>query len=321
MDKMDSFFNRTRVRAQALQLLYQAQIRSLDVLDIIRDESFILEEGPLDPYAQHLVELCTQHMDELDERIEQVSTNWSLSRISLIDKTILNLALTEMFFVDEVHQNVVISEAVILAKAYSGEESPSFINGILGKIARDNDGATDELETEIADIQASKVLWFMSQLRYQSYSDLSSRLDAIVSEVKKRDTSLEASLQLLDEALELGSQAVDLIDKAPEDDEDKGKGSVKTEDMAVAPDKNVNKDGADKSANKDGANKSVSNDGADKGDANNKDEIESQHMSKGADKDGHNDEDAVVVLSKDDESQKASQRNVKKTQDKGLSQE
>ena len=75
-----------------------------------------------------------EKVEMIDEKINASVTGWKTSRMGKVDLTILRLAVYEMKWDEEVPQGVAINEAVELAKRYGGEESPSFINGVLGKI-------------------------------------------------------------------------------------------------------------------------------------------------------------------------------------------
>ncbi len=77
------------------------------------------------------------HTDELDEMIREKSEHWEFTRIALLDKIILRLAIAEMLYFDDVPPKVSISEAINIAKNYSTENSGSFINGILDSILND----------------------------------------------------------------------------------------------------------------------------------------------------------------------------------------
>lgn len=74
--------------------------------------------------------------DELDERINQVAEGWKTRRMSKVDLTIIRLALYEILYDEQIPEKVAINEAVELAKKYGGDESPSFINGILARLVR-----------------------------------------------------------------------------------------------------------------------------------------------------------------------------------------
>ncbi|MDO5044816.1 MAG: transcription antitermination factor NusB [Coriobacteriia bacterium] len=126
---------RTKSRTQALQLLFQAEILQEELSALLDQNIYALEEGPLDDFGKDLALGSYEHIDELDQDIARVSEKWDISRMPLVDKNILRIALYEMKFVEDIPVNVSISEAVEIAKAYGGDESSKFINGILGKLA------------------------------------------------------------------------------------------------------------------------------------------------------------------------------------------
>ncbi len=88
-------------------------------------------------YAYSLVKGVEERKDELDGRLSSISKNWSVSRMPLMDLAILRIALYEMLYVDVVPISVSINEAVEMAKEFGGEDdSPKFVNGMLGNVAR-----------------------------------------------------------------------------------------------------------------------------------------------------------------------------------------
>lgn len=90
------------------------------------DQSYMEEK-----YA-HIVD----RLPEIDKRIEETAKGWKISRMGKVDLTVLRLAVYEMEFDEDVPVGVAINEAVELAKKFGGDDSPAFINGILGKIGR-----------------------------------------------------------------------------------------------------------------------------------------------------------------------------------------
>lgn len=86
-------------------------------------------------YMKHKYDNIIVHLDEIDESIEKASEGWNISRMGKVDLTILRLAIYEMKFDDDVPESVAINEAVEIAKKFGGDDSPSFVNGILAKIA------------------------------------------------------------------------------------------------------------------------------------------------------------------------------------------
>ena len=87
-------------------------------------------------YIDTVVSGVANRVDELNEIIQKHSIGWDVSRISRLARTIMQLAIFEILYVEDVPTNVAISEAVRIAKLYDGEDATSFINGILGAFSR-----------------------------------------------------------------------------------------------------------------------------------------------------------------------------------------
>jgi len=126
---------RTRARRQALQMLYQREITGDDVASILSSRSYSVEDGEPDEFCRGLALGAEAHVAAIDETIGNVSENWSVSRMPLVDRNILRLATYELLFVEDVPASVSINEAVELAKVFGGEDSSKFVNGVLGRIA------------------------------------------------------------------------------------------------------------------------------------------------------------------------------------------
>ncbi|MEF2559680.1 MAG: transcription antitermination factor NusB [Eggerthellaceae bacterium] len=135
MAKATQHEERVLARKHALQLLYQGEILDKNPRSLIDERLLVPETQGLDEYVLMLLGSCEEHQDEIDERIVAASENWSLDRMPLVDKSLLRLATCEMCYVESVPVSVSINEAVNLAKEFGGEDSPRFINGILGRIA------------------------------------------------------------------------------------------------------------------------------------------------------------------------------------------
>ena len=88
-------------------------------------------------YIDNVVSGVANRADELNEKIQNYSIDWDVSRISKLARTIMQLAMFEILYVEDVPTNVAISEAVRIAKMYDGDEAGAFVNGILGAFARD----------------------------------------------------------------------------------------------------------------------------------------------------------------------------------------
>jgi transcription antitermination protein NusB len=126
---------RRRARHQALHILYQHEITDEGVGHIVSDASYSVEEGPLLDFTREILEGVEAHQTRIDRIIEDISQNWVLSRMPLVDRNILRLAAYEMLYRDDVPDSVAINEAVEMAKVYGGVDSSKFVNGILGKLA------------------------------------------------------------------------------------------------------------------------------------------------------------------------------------------
>lgn len=142
---------RTAARRAALALLYTSEITE-EYATTIADEGRALEEaGPLTDYAKQLVRGVESHIAAIDKEIAATAENWSVHRMPIVDRSILRLAVYEMMFVDEVPTSVCINEAIELAKDFGGEdESPRFVNGVLGRIARRLEGFDEPSGEDVA---------------------------------------------------------------------------------------------------------------------------------------------------------------------------
>lgn len=135
---------RTLARSQALQILFQAEALDKPVDEVLAGD-YLLSKGPLNPYAEVLARGCYENLDRIDDVLHEVSDNWSLYRMPSADRNLLRIAVYEMRLQtdDPIDDAVVINEAVEVAKAYGTDESSRFVNGVLGRIARQKDLLTD----------------------------------------------------------------------------------------------------------------------------------------------------------------------------------
>lgn len=93
------------------------------------------KKGEID-YANRLIDGFLAHQGQIDQLISQSTIDWSIDRLNKVDLAILRLAATELWLLEDIPTEVAINEAMELAKIYSGDDSHSFINGVLGQIAR-----------------------------------------------------------------------------------------------------------------------------------------------------------------------------------------
>jgi transcription antitermination protein NusB len=124
---------RSKARKRAVDVLYEADLRSIDALGVLRDR---VADGnpPVPEHAVRLVEGVVEQQPRIDELIEQHTRGWSLERLPDVDRAILRMAVYELLWVDDVPDPVAIDEAVELAKALSTDDSPAYVNGVLGAI-------------------------------------------------------------------------------------------------------------------------------------------------------------------------------------------
>lgn len=140
---------RSRARGWALQALYAWEARGgeedrlIPVLEDIYQHLHVSSQNRL--YTNVLVQLVARNLPRIDALLRQNLTNWSLPRLSVIDRNILRLGVAEMLFVDDVPPRVTIREMIRLAEKYATPESPRFINGVLDAVMREvgDQGAPD----------------------------------------------------------------------------------------------------------------------------------------------------------------------------------
>ena len=149
---------RTDARRLALQILYQSEMLNVAAESILVEKNYIAEQGIVTPYAEKLIRGVERHRPEIDEQLIEVSENWSLMRMPAVDRSLLRLACFEMMYVEEVPISVSINEAVELAKAFGGEDdSPRFVNGVLGRIARNIDNSQSEETLPVQEINETSI--------------------------------------------------------------------------------------------------------------------------------------------------------------------
>ncbi|WP_053364055.1 transcription antitermination factor NusB [Bacillus sp. FJAT-27251] len=123
---------RRTAREKALQALFQIDISEAEINDAIEH---VLEEEKKDAYLTQLVEGTVSHKDEIDSAIKRQLENWTIDRLAHVDRSLLRLAVYELMYCKEqVPANVVMDEAIEIAKIYGDDQSSKFINGVLSKV-------------------------------------------------------------------------------------------------------------------------------------------------------------------------------------------
>ncbi|GBC75994.1 N utilization substance protein B [bacterium HR07] len=120
--------SRRAARERILKLLFQRDFRAVSWAELLA------EQPTDDPYVLEVLQGLESKCAEIDKLIAEKAEGWRLERLHSVDRNILRLAIYELCYREDVPPEVVIDEAVELAKKYSGEHSPAFINGILDRI-------------------------------------------------------------------------------------------------------------------------------------------------------------------------------------------
>jgi N utilization substance protein B len=131
---------RSKARKRALDILYEAEIRNVPVLDLL-DERSAADRSPdgtgpppVTGYAAELVRGVQAHRDRIDELLAEHAQGWTLDRMPAVDRNILRIGTYELLWAPGVPDGVAISEAVLLARDLSTDDSPAFVNGLLGRL-------------------------------------------------------------------------------------------------------------------------------------------------------------------------------------------
>lgn len=124
---------RTKARKRAIDVLFEADQRGISPIEVLtrRVEA---ADPPISPYTVVIVEGVVEHAERIDELISTYSHGWLLTRMPGVDRAILRMATWELLWSEDVPDAVAIDEAVDLASLLSTQESPDFVNGLLGRL-------------------------------------------------------------------------------------------------------------------------------------------------------------------------------------------
>ncbi|MBT8224260.1 MAG: transcription antitermination factor NusB [Dactylosporangium sp.] len=129
--------SRRKARKRALDVLYQADLRELPRLAVLTSYVDCLP-APRPEYLHYtslLVEGVQEHVERIDEVIASYAEGWTLERMPVVDRNLARIAVFELLYRSDVDAPVAISEAVELAVTLSTDDSPRFLNGLLGRVA------------------------------------------------------------------------------------------------------------------------------------------------------------------------------------------
>lgn len=129
---------RHKARRRAVDLLFEAEARDIDPSDLA-DERIELAArdqavAPVHAYTRTLVDGIAEDLDRVDGTIESYLQDWTLSRLPAVDRAVLRVAVWELLYATDVPPIVAVDEAVELAKELSTDDSPGFVNGVLGQV-------------------------------------------------------------------------------------------------------------------------------------------------------------------------------------------
>ncbi len=138
---------RRDAREWALQIVFSLDLNTRSDLERVFDDFFVVQ--PVDDdstrgFAEALVRGVVRERKTIDEAIERYAEHWRMSRMGVVDRNVLRIAVYELMFCPDVPPAVVINEAIDIAKYFSHSESGRFVNGILDRARRDLEKGSDE---------------------------------------------------------------------------------------------------------------------------------------------------------------------------------
>jgi N utilization substance protein B len=129
---------RHQARKRAVDLLFEAEARGITAAEAADLRSALAETNPdvspLNPYTATVAHGVTEHRAHIDELISSHLQGWTLERLPAVDRAVLRVAVWELLHADDVPEPVAVDEAVELAKELSTDDSPGFVNGVLGQV-------------------------------------------------------------------------------------------------------------------------------------------------------------------------------------------
>ncbi len=126
--------NRRKAREYAFILLFEYRFQPENIQEILEDFLAEHDTGEQESYIRKVVEGAVSHVEELDAWIETYAKGWSTDRISTVCMAAMRLAAYELKYMEDIPPSVSVNEAITITKQYDGEESVSFVNGVLGNL-------------------------------------------------------------------------------------------------------------------------------------------------------------------------------------------
>jgi N utilization substance protein B len=126
---------RSKARKRAVDILFEADLRGEDPVTLVAGRIGSADVPPVNDYTVTLVEGVKAHQARIDDLISEHAEGWTLQRMPAVDRAVLRIGLYELLWATDVPDAVAIDEAIELAKGLSTDDSPRFVNGVLGRIA------------------------------------------------------------------------------------------------------------------------------------------------------------------------------------------
>ncbi|RKQ36357.1 transcription antitermination factor NusB [Kocuria tytonis] len=126
---------RSKARIRAVEILFEAEQRNESVRDALvrrRENS----SSPINPYTVDILEGVDARREDIDEFLETYSQGWALNRMPAVDRNALRVGAWELLYNDEIPDGVAVAEAVSVTKQLSTDDSPRFVNGLLGRLQK-----------------------------------------------------------------------------------------------------------------------------------------------------------------------------------------
>ncbi|MCX6488953.1 MAG: transcription antitermination factor NusB [Mycobacterium sp.] len=129
---------RHQARKRAVDLLFEAEARGLSAAEVAESRASLASSNPdvsaLTPYSATVARGVSEHSAHIDDLISSHLQGWTLERLPAVDRAIMRVAVWELLYADDVPGPVAVDEAVQLAKELSTDDSPGFVNGVLGQL-------------------------------------------------------------------------------------------------------------------------------------------------------------------------------------------
>ncbi len=126
---------RSKARKRAVDILFESDLRGIEPLELLAERVGAPELPPVGDYTISLVHGVVAHREDIDRLLTDHAHGWALARMPAVDRAVLRLGVFELLFSDEVDDAVAIDEAIELVKLLSTDDSPRFVNGVLGALA------------------------------------------------------------------------------------------------------------------------------------------------------------------------------------------